>query len=233
MGRVSVTININSPLYKDDIEAFISRSISLYAAVKIVFSNKVDPTANAYVTINVRSDLDVDRVILYGNDKSESFANLYRKNTISENEVSVERAEYVFPQDKVGIAVDINYREGDDSNNIYFISNSVIHTIVEYFKLEKRHTREERISKIVKPTYVIISREGKRITTVKNKEQAINLANSYPLSRVFCNGKQIYQAIEKGVDPLKLKLSSGMPKKQVTSIPSHKVRSRTQGQNKF
>ena len=176
--------------------------------------------------------MDRDKVILYGNEKSEIFANLYKKNTISENEVSTEKVEYVFPQEKVGIAVDINYKEGDNSNNIYFISNSIIHTIVEYFKLEKRHVREERVSKIVKPTYVIISREGKRITTVKNKEQAINLANNYPLSRVFCNGKQIYQAIDKGVDPLKLKLSSGMPRKQITAVPSHKVR-KTQGQNKF
>ena len=232
MARATVIININSPLYKDDIEAFISRSISLYTNTTIIFSDKVENAANVYLTINVRNDLDRDKVILYSNEKSEIFANLYKKNTISENEVSTEKVEYVFPQEKVGIAVDINYKEGDNSNNIYFISNSIIHTIVEYFKLEKRHVREERVSKIVKPTYVIISREGKRITTVKNKEQAINLANNYPLSRVFCNGKQIYQAIDKGVDPLKLKLSSGMPRKQITDVPSHKVR-KTQGQNKF
>lgn len=232
MARATVIININSPLYKDDIEAFISRSISLYTNTTIIFSDKVEHAANVYLTINVRNDLDRDKVILYSNEKSEIFANLYKKNTISENEVSTEKVEYVFPQEKVGIAVDINYKEGDNSNNIYFISNSIIHTIVEYFKLEKRHVREERVSKIVKPTYVIISREGKRITTVKNKEQAINLANNYPLSRVFCNGKQIYQAIDKGVDPLKLKLSSGMPRKQITAVPSHKVR-KTQGQNKF
>ena len=234
MSRATIIININSPLYKDDIEAFISRSISLYANTKLIFSNtKIDPSANAYITINVRGDLDKDRVILYGNDKSEVFANLYKKNTISDNEVSVEKVDYVFPQDQIGIAVDINYKESKDSNNIYFISNSIIYTIVDFFSLEKRHIRDERASKIVKQTYTIISIEGKRITTVRDKNQAIKLADNYPLSRVFCNGRQIYQAIEKGVDPLKLKRSSGMPKKQITSIASHKVRSKTQEQNKF